>query len=47
MTWTSKQKQNAMLYGVCRTCGSPREVELKRDSKETSTAIVCPKGHPQ
>lgn len=52
MNYTPEQERNAMLYGVCLTCGTPRErhrgEETHPDGKVTHwMGLVAPCGHPQ
>lgn len=49
MTWSQEEKLNAMRYGLCPFCKTPRiastDVTIDADGVETVThGIVCPKG---
>lgn len=51
-TWTPEQLENAMRYGCCHNCGSPREayldkndvIELPHTRTVIDTGIRCPNG---
>lgn len=50
--YTPEQMQNALLYGACLTCGTPRELhrgeEIHPDGRTTHwQGLVAPCGHSQ
>jgi len=49
--WSAKELDDAMRYGVCLICRSPRQarhVEIKKDGKTVAEfSLVCPNGHLQ
>ena len=44
MTWTPEQLNNVLCYGLCVTCGSPREPKILHTNEEFWTDLVCPNG---
>jgi hypothetical protein len=47
--WTDEQRENAIRYGICHVCHTPREIQHTKDANGRLIAlnVGCPNGHDQ